>query len=694
MTSISRKNPVEVILTLRKTPNASEQELHAIQRFALELQGLQGRGYSGKKILEIVTQREIQEIIAPVYKQIQDMLRSFGGGITEIHPQTEQVVIQELYHASSDPLDKERIRSFQQAQTAIRRLYMVQTYLDVLQEQKNSKEEPDTILKQMRITRPDLTKVSWPELEKDALTTLMQTPSIFIILPELNDSAYDQADKMFLLARTIAQDPQLRLILAQKMAHIQQQSSELAQIELLEEEEILIRRHQVEAKQQDEIIRKIVLFIQKYIPQVEKNQEETLRTILHDNEDVTEATLTYEVQSMAAQALGIDSVLLKDIQQRQKKEQQAETLADKLNDPSLVGSPEEDIQTMRDTLDRIHTEIKTRYDKPEIRENMQHLDTIQALFEKKTQDDQPIPYLQKLIADLFEHQHAITEYKRELHQIQTQTDQGTKRQARSRLQEESLLIDAIEAILPEGILELILYRYEEITVSDEQRVLSVDEEKKKKETTPNREKEKNKETEKNEDTHETEESSIEPDPSQEIQDHLTLTKAIHTRWVEERHDSPARIVHKDRLKADMLTLAYQGEDGIQTIIQRELDITEADTLSTRDAVRIQQGYKMKGMYLLRRILRDFFISRILNATEPALLHTTEEQSSSSSSMQGLRDHEWELFLKHFSKYVEKKLSRHAGAQTIFKKIRSKQDKEPSQQTKFLLFILAMVNVRY
>lgn len=679
----SKKTPVEVLISLRKTPDISAGEAHISQRLAFDLLSLQSEGYDGKQLLEVVTKKSLHEMTEPAHTNMQDMLLCFGAGTAILNTQTKTVEIHPRISHSSDPIDKETVLSFTQAKQIIQPLYFLQMYLDIISDHLATDQQPQDIFKRMKGIHTDIQNKTWEEIEKQAIKTLFSCPSLYILFPELQDSIISDKEKSFFITHSIVRDAKLRLILARNMMRIKQNLQHLPAIEVFEEEELLLKRKQEEMKRQHHEVKVIINYLQQYVPHMHATDMLTLQEFLRE-QDVSKASLQYEIERIVAHTYGISTVMLKDLKDKMKLEQEIKELEKRIQDPSLVGTPDQKIQTLHDTLQAKHTELKTRYTDPELDSHREDMHHIASLFEKDKTDKHPHGFINHVIDTIISYDKKIKEYDTQLHNLQEKEQSSSKKQTRIRLQEEAKYIDQISTVLDQSLIQFIIARYDEVTIAMQQRMQAMDEEREKQHVlnqTHLQDKQKAKK-----------EFFLNPLEQQEMRDLQAISAFLRNRWITFDIRNRQHIVHADQIKNDILTLLYQSDEGLKIIIQHALGIPDADVLSSNDRKRIDTMLNMKGNYIKRKLLRDFFISRVWGGSH--LVHTAPGADAGAVPVRvSLREHEWELFMQVCEDDIQEGIQSSQEARRLVYYLEGKGI-QPHAKIKWLIYALILLKAGF
>jgi DTW domain-containing protein YfiP len=630
----SQKSPVEVLISLRKTPEVASGDVHMSQRLAFDLLSLQSEGYDGKKILEVIAKKTLHEIAEPTHTNMHDILLCFGAGGSVLNTETKTVTMHSHITQSSEPVDKEKTMSFSQAKQIVQPIYFLQVYLDIISDHLATDQRPEDILKRIKGIQSDIQHRTWQEIEETALKTLFASPALKLVFPELADQTITEQEKRLFLTHSFVRHGKFRVILARNLLQIKEELQNLPAVELYEEEELLVKRKEEERKRQYHEINVIINYIQQYVPHIHATDMIKLQEFLRE-QDITQASLRTEIEQIVAHSYGISSVMLKDLKDKKRIEQDVTALERQLQDPSLVGTPDQEVHTLKEQLQSQRTELQTRYSDEELDSHRQDLDQIEDLFEKDKTEDHPEGFLIQKIQKIISYQDNIKAYDRELQETQSKDTKSSTKQLRTRLQEEAKQIDQLATVVDKSILQFMIGQYDNVTIALQQRMEAMDEEREKQLVLAH--------------SHAQDEANKEfflnPLEQQEMRDLHAISGFLQSRWIQYDIRTRQHTVHGGNIKNDLLTLLYQGADGLRSIVQHAVGIPDAEELSTVDKKRIDAIIRMKGSAIKRKLLRDFFMSRMLSPSDSPF-------SGSISSSVRLREHEWELFTQVFEDDIQ------------------------------------------
>ncbi len=240
---------------------------------------------------------------------------------------------------------------------------------------------------------------------------------------------------------------------------------------------------------------------------------------------------------------------------------------------------------------------------------------------------------------------------------ESEAGERMKHQVADRLIAERALIDRLESIMPDALSDILDERYAEMLVRENKRLDMIDRENK-------------------------EELDEKTAAYLKWVDH-----AIKTKWIENA-TSRKKIIHKDQIGKDILRATYHGDEGIQRMILRDLNLgidwqhidletgltDEQKHIFSEAMNRYKQSYQEK-------LFSSFFEAR-----------TRRDEKIMKESGRGgklsLKEHEWQLLQKNFGSQLESGLNASKEGKAVLDALASRGITKESSRGDWIKYLLA------
>jgi len=518
---------------------------------------------------------------------------------------------------------------------------------------------------------------SWIDLKKDALDTIMTTPAIQAILPEIGAIAITDPNKArSIIENTLANDPKLAAKLTERMRILSQRAQSLKEVEVdTELEGAKDAKKDAEAKLSE-------------IP-------ENVAKVLDDNGITLDTAYKDHIKTLVSRGVKPETILAA---------MNRDLLADagyqnliNLQKAKLAYEAAFNIFSNTDPK-KVHTDVVDKR-KAAADEAEKVVEALQVEVAKMSPDEQTarIAYINMV--------NELTNFKRDgnvyMGEIASQLADGLKaknslakaentikaresagkpvaaQSRQERLRQEADILAEMEDVVSEAVIDVLEGRHREMNQLDIKRVA--------------------------EETKKAEEAG----DKQKVDLLRKVTKVKQERWIS-YDKNKGKTVNRTRIGEDMKVLIYEGEDGVKRLIQRDIraggltidGVVIADTddftaLTPEQQKKIteltEQVHASEGDSYKRKLFGDYMEAQTLTERVVGKVLANRVNLVGSLKDLSLKDYEWELLNKNFGSLVDSALDQSPNARKVIEEM-TKQGIKLTSKTKWVLAILAMMGL--
>ena len=495
----------------------------------------------------------------------------------------------------------------------------------------------------------------WSNIRKNALDYLLNEGGLGAKFPEIRTLGHD------FLEQAIGSDPKLSEFITAKMNAALAKAEALPATTKMGEKKTADTKKEAEEEKKTKTIDGITNRFSTLTPE----QKAALKTLIET--DVNNGTAPEDIQTTAYNYLleqnGIrDTMALEaykeNLQTKTTAERTKASLETQIRAYEAL-SPEEksrnpertaqynqhraellrqeaEFNSAEGQIDAITTKLGVSVDQLAVMSRMR--DGIEEIvYGRQTRDGQTRGGIGGLTAQLKEHQRTLDQLK----EGGTTTAEEATSEQRARLRQEAEIINDLEGALEDSINELLNSRYEELT-----RLAT-------------------------EDFKETGDKTYDGAIKR-------LQAKMKTNWIEDRKDTRSKEVHKENIKNGVLTLAYEGEDGLKNLIRKDIGLPMTRNLTDAEKALLDRVFEEKKNDYASKLLMDFAAARGFSD------RTIFGQPIGAL---GLKQRELELLTEKFGALLEAGISKSKTSRDALKELKSRGI-EPDSKLKWLLWILA------